>query len=211
MRVITGTARGCKLITVEGTEVVRPTTDGVKEAIFSAIQFEIEGRTVLDLFAGSGQLGIEALSRGAKQAYFIDASAASIKVVKENLRHTKLEDRAQVVNMPFSAFLKSTRAVFDIAILDPPYNYRLIQKALPRLVECMSESGVIICEHEKECVLPREVGNFEIARVLKHSRTAVTIYRPKSAHEDDFDEDALEEAEMLEAVSELDRLDGDSE
>lgn len=206
MRVITGTARGSKLITVEGTEVVRPTTDGVKEAIFSAIQFEIEGRTVLDLFAGSGQLGIEALSRGAKQAYFIDASAASIKVVKENLRHTKLEDRATVVNMPFSAFLKSTRAVFDIAILDPPYNYRIIQKVLPRLVECMSENGVIICEHEKECVLPREIGDFEIAKVLRHSRTSVTIYRPKSA--EDIDEDELFETEQLESLSELDRLDG---
>lgn len=206
MRVITGTARGSKLITVEGTEVVRPTTDGVKEAIFSAIQFEIEGRTVLDLFAGSGQLGIEALSRGAKQAYFIDASAASIKVVKENLRHTKLEDRATVVNMPFSAFLKSTRAVFDIAILDPPYNYRIIQKVLPRLVECMSENGVIICEHEKECVLPREIGDFEIAKVLRHSRTSVTIYRPKSA--EDIDEDELFEMEQLESLSELDRLDG---
>lgn len=91
MRVITGTARGRKLVTVEGTEVVRPTTDGVKEAIFSAIQFEIEGRTVLDLFAGSGQLGIEALSRGAKEAYFIDSAAVSIKAVRENLKSTGLE------------------------------------------------------------------------------------------------------------------------
>ena len=88
MRVITGTARGRKLVTVEGTEVVRPTTDGVKEAIFSAIQFEIEGRTVLDLFAGSGQIGIEALSRGAKEAYFIDSAAVSIKAVRENLKST---------------------------------------------------------------------------------------------------------------------------
>ena len=143
MRVITGTARGRKLVTVEGTEVVRPTTDGVKEAIFSAIQFEIEGRTVLDLFAGSGQLGIEALS------------------------------------------LKSTRAVFDIAILDPPYNYKIIQKALPHLVEKMSENGVIICEHEKECVLPHDIGRYEIVKVLRHSRTSVTIYRPKQTDDED--------------------------
>lgn len=180
MRVITGTARGKRLVTVEGTEVVRPTTDGVKEAIFSAIQFEIEGRTVLDLFAGSGQLGIEALSRGAKEAYFVDSAAVSIKAVRENLRSTGLEASARVVNMPFSAFLKSTRAVFDIALLDPPYNYKIIQKALPRLVEKMSESGVIICEHEKECILPREIGRFEIAKLLRHSRTSVTIYRPKA-------------------------------
>lgn len=184
MRVITGEARGRKLITVEGTETVRPTTDGVKEAIFSAIQFEIEGRTVLDMFAGSGQLGIEAISRGAKEVYFVDSAMASIKVIKENLRHTKLEDRAHVVNMPFSAFLKSTRATFDIAILDPPYNLRILQKALPHLEEKMSDSGIIICEHEKECTLPRDLGRFEIAKVLKHSRTAVTIYRPKADTEE---------------------------
>ncbi len=184
MRVITGSARGRKLITVEGTDVVRPTTDGVKEAIFSAIQFEIEGRTVLDLFAGSGQLGIEALSRGAKEAYFVDSAMASIKVVKENLRTTKFEDKAHVVNMPFSAFLKSTRATFDIAILDPPYDLKIIQKALPHLEEKMSDSGIIICEHEKELTLPRDLGRFEIAKVLKHSRTAITIYRPRSADEE---------------------------
>ncbi len=184
MRVITGTARGRRLVTVEGTEVVRPTTDGVKEAIFSAIQFEIEGRTVLDLFAGSGQLGIEALSRGAKEAYFVDSAAVSIKAVRENLRSTGLEQNARVVNMPFSAFLKSTRAVFDIAILDPPYNYRIIQKALPQLVEKMSESGVIICEHERECVLPKEISGFETVKQLRHSRTTVTIYRRKEIDPD---------------------------
>ena len=170
MRVITGTARGRKLVTVEGTEVVRPTTDGVKEAIFSAIQFEIEGRTVLDLFAGSGQLGIEALSRGAKEAYFIDSAAVSIKAVRENLKSTGLEANARVVN---------------IAILDPPYNYKIIQKALPHLVEKMSENGVIICEHEKECVLPHDIGRYEIVKVLRHSRTSVTIYRPKQTDDED--------------------------
>lgn len=185
MRVITGIARGSKLITVEGTEVVRPTTDGVKEAIFSAIQFEIEGRTVLDLFAGSGQLGIEALSRGAKEAYFVDSATVSIKAIKENLKHTKLEANAHVVNMPFSAFLKSTRATFDIAILDPPYGYKLINKALPHLEEKMSDGGIIICEHEKELTLPRDLGRFQIAKVLKHSRTAITIYRPRENEEQD--------------------------
>ena len=189
MRVITGSARGRKLVTVEGTEVVRPTTDGVKEAIFSAIQFEIEWRTVLDMFAGSGQLGIEALSRGAKEAYFVDSAMVSIKAIKENLRTTKFEDKAHVVNMPFSAFLKSTRATFDIAILDPPYNLKILQKALPHLEEKMSDSGVIICEHEKECVLPHDLGRFEIAKVLKHSRTAITIYRPRRNDEDEETEE----------------------
>ena len=137
-----------------------------------------------DLFAGSGQLGIEALSRGAKEAYFVDSAAVSIKAVRDNLKSTGLEENARVVNMPFSAFLKSTRAVFDIALLDPPYNYKIIQKALPNLVEKMSENGVIICEHEKECVLPREIGRFQIAKQLRHSRTSVTIYRPKPEEEE---------------------------
>lgn len=185
MRVITGSARGRKLVTVEGTEVVRPTTDGVKEAIFSAIQFELEGRTVLDMFAGSGQLGIEALSRGAKEAYFVDSATVSIKAVRENLRSTGFEDRSHVINMPFSAFLKSTRATFDIAILDPPYDLKILQKALPHLVDKMSENGIIICEHEKECKLPHDLGRFEIAKVLRHSRTSVTIYRKKQTDEED--------------------------
>ncbi len=178
MRVITGKARGRKLVTVEGTEVVRPTADSVKEAIFSAIQFEIEERRVLDLFAGSGQLGIEALSRGAAECWFVDSAAVSIKAVRDNLKSTGFEGEAKVVNMPFSAFLKSTKAVFDIAILDPPYNYNLIRKALPNLTEKMSENGVIICEHEKECTLPQRVGRFELAKLLRHSRTSVSIYRP---------------------------------
>jgi len=105
--------------------------------------------------------------------------------VRENLKSTGLEANARVVNMPFSAFLKSTRAVFDIAILDPPYNYKIIQKALPHLVEKMSENGVIICEHEKECVLPHDIGRYEIVKVLRHSRTSVTIYRPKQTDDED--------------------------
>lgn len=183
MRVITGTARGRKLVTVEGTDVVRPTADGVKEAIFSAIQFEIEGRTVLDLFAGSGQLGIEALSRGAAECYFVDSAAVSIKAVRQNVESTGFTERSHIMNMPFSAFLKSTKAVFDIAILDPPYNYKLIQKALPLLTEKMTEHGVIVCEHEKECVLPHETGGFEQARQLRHGRISLTIYRRPSLEE----------------------------
>lgn len=191
MRVITGSARGKRLVTVEGTDVVRPTTDAVKEAIFSAIQFETQGSTVLDLFAGSGQLGIEALSRGAKECYFVDSSSASLKVVRQNLKATGLEENARVCAMPFSAFLKSAKATFDIALLDPPYNLRLIQKALPRLAELMSENGVIICEHEKECVLPHRVGRFEIAKILRHSRTSVSIYRPAETIENGEQEETI--------------------
>lgn len=183
MRVITGKARGRKLITVEGTDVVRPTADNVKEAIFSAIQFELEGRTVLDMFAGSGQLGIEALSRGAAECWFVDSAAVSIKAIRENLKSTGLEGAAHVVNMPFSAFLKCAVADgtkiprFDIALLDPPYGHGLLKKALPLLAGKMSENGVIICEHERELTLPGETDGFYAAKVLRHGRICVTIYR----------------------------------
>ena len=176
MRVITGSARGRKLKAPEGYDV-RPTSDGVKEAIFSAIQFEIEGRTVLDLFAGSGQLGIEAISRGAKKAVFVDSSQTSIKLIKENIEHVGFEKQSEVINMPNTAFLRTTRETFGIALLDPPYDRKLIQKSLPALTSIMSEDGVIVCEHEIECRLPEEVNGFVIAKTKKHGKTGLTIYR----------------------------------
>jgi 16S rRNA (guanine(966)-N(2))-methyltransferase RsmD len=129
MRVITGTARGRTLKTPEGDHT-RPTAERVKEAVFSIIQFEIEGRRVLDLFAGSGQLGIEALSRGATSAVFIESDKAAAEVVRENLQKTRLEDKATVLQTDAIAFLASTASVFDIVFLDPPYAANLLQKAL---------------------------------------------------------------------------------
>lgn len=184
MRVITGSARGRKLITVEGADLVRPTTDRVKEAIFSAIQFEIEGRVVLDLFAGSGQLGIEALSRGAAECWFADSAAQSIGIVRKNVEHTGFTDKAHIVNMPFSAFLKSAKTKFDIALLDPPYERKLIQKALPLLIPKMNDGGVILCEHEKECVLPKNESGWELVKLLRHGGTSVSIYRQPAADDE---------------------------
>ena len=177
MQVITGSARGRKLITVEGTDLVRPTAQKDKEAIFSAIPFEIEGAEVLDLFAGSGQLGIAALSRGAKFCTFADTSAVSLTVTRENIKHTGFEDCSEVVNKPFGAFLKLTGKRFDLAFLDPPYGKKLIQKALPDLEPKMTERGIIVCEHEKECALAKTVGRFTLARTLNHGIVGVSIYR----------------------------------
>lgn len=178
MRVITGSAKGRRLKTLAGMDV-RPTTDGVKEAIFSIVQFEVEGAVVLDLFAGSGQLGIEALSRGASKVVFVDNSLESIKVVKDNLKHTGLEENAVVINTANNAFLRSTRDKFDIAILDPPYNHNLIQKSMPQLIEKMAETGIIICEHEKETKLPESFGDFTVSKVYRHGRATLTAYRKK--------------------------------
>ena len=136
MRVITGEARGRKLITLEG-EDVRPTTDRVKEGMFNIIQFELEGASVLDLFAGSGQLGIEALSRGAKHCTFVDASNRSIDVVKQNLKTVGFEKRASVFCGDGKMYVKLSKDVFDIALLDPPYNKKILDDVLPFVAEIL--------------------------------------------------------------------------
>ena len=169
MRVITGTARGRVLKTLEG-EDVRPTTDRVKEAIFSIIQFELEGRRVLDLFAGSGQLGIEALSRGAAYATFTDMSAESVDIVKKNLISTKLETEAVT-------FLKGNRKKYDIVFMDPPYSKGLLQNTLPYVVKNVNDGGVIICEHPYGEEMPQTVGNFSIYRNYKYGKIGITVYR----------------------------------
>ena len=192
MRVITGTARGMKLKTLEGTDIVRPTAEVVKEAMFSIVQFDIEDAVVLDLFAGSGQLGIEALSRGAAKAYFVDSSPASIAVIRENLKHTKLEDKAVVSNMPNSAFLRTAPEKFDIAFLDPPYRKKLIHRSLPALAEIMSDKGIIVCEHEKETAMPEFIGGeedempengFLLHKTYNYGKIALSVYRRKTGED----------------------------
>lgn len=176
MRVITGTARGRRLITLEGNDV-RPTTDKVKEALFSIIQFELEGRKVLDLFAGSGQLGIEALSRGAASAVFVDLSRKSIEVIKQNLENTGLGKTAIVLNTDSIAFVSSRADKYDIAFLDPPYKTGLLQKALPLMANIMNEGGVIICEAAYDEELPERAGTFIKAKEYKYGKIKLATYR----------------------------------
>jgi 16S rRNA (guanine(966)-N(2))-methyltransferase RsmD len=182
MRVITGTARGKRLSTLEG-ESVRPTPDRVKEALFSIVQFEIEGRRVLDLFAGSGQLGIEALSRGAREAVFVDAGKEPAAMVRKNLESTGLTERAQVKNMDFAAFLLRSREPFDLAFLDPPYRTGLLQRALPLVAQAMNRGGTILCEHPADEELPGSAGDFVRTRSYRYGKIALTIYRHKDVAE----------------------------
>ena len=176
MRVITGTARGRKLLTLEGSDV-RPTADRVKEALFSILQFELEGRQVLDLFAGSGQLGIEALSRGAAHCTFVDASKASVAVVQKNLQTTGLAALATVQCADSLLFLGRTHALFDIALLDPPYGKGLLQKALEKLPALMRDGGVIVCEAPKEEALPEQAGPFVLVRRYAYGKITLAVYR----------------------------------
>lgn len=180
MRVITGTARGKKLITAEGMDV-RPTPERVKEALFSAIQFDIEGRTVLDLFAGSGQLGIEALSRGAQKAIFVDQSPVSIDHINRNLKNTELVDKAKVIRGDYTAVLLGMTEEFDYVFLDPPYASGFLEKALKLVQKNVKEHGVIICEHPKEVQLPETVDGFTVKKQYRYGKVYITFYVRKGA------------------------------
>ena len=149
MRIITGTARGIKLTTLEG-ETTRPTAERVKEAVFSMIQFEIEGRAVLDLFAGSGQLALEALSRGAARATIIDASREAANVIMDNAKKTRLFDRCRISYADYASFIRGAahREQYDIVFLDPPYAAGLMPEALRKLAQgdLYAPGAVIVCE-----------------------------------------------------------------
>ncbi|MGN0491953.1 16S rRNA (guanine(966)-N(2))-methyltransferase RsmD [Ruminococcus sp.] len=178
MRVITGCARGRRLETLEG-EDVRPTTDRIKEAIFSIIQFETEGRAFLDLFAGSGQMGIEALSRGAKTACFVDNSKKSLDTVKRNLKTTKLEQNAKTFAMDYQSFLAMCSERFDIAFLDPPYKTGMLQNALGLVPEIMNETGVIIAENPLDEEILSNYGNFVLDRQYRYGKIKISTFRHK--------------------------------
>ena len=179
MRVITGSARGRKLKTLEGGDIVRPTTDRVKEAMFSIIQFDLPDAAVLDLFAGSGQLGIEALSRGAKSCIFVDKNSDAFETVRENLASTKLTDRATVLNADSETYIRNSKNKFDIVILDPPYNMGIIDKVLPDVAKCCNDNATIICESEFAETLPEEAGGFVKFKEYKYSKIKLTTYKHK--------------------------------
>lgn len=176
MRVITGSARGKRLLTPDGRDV-RPTPDKVKEGLFSAIQFDIEGRRVLDLFAGSGQLSIEALSRGAESAVLVDSSAVSIKAIKANIENCGFEDKARVVQSDYSAFCAMSRDVFDIVFLDPPYAEGLLVPALKAVLPLLSDYAIVVCEHPPEVELPESITDLSIYRTYRYGKVLLTVYR----------------------------------
>ncbi len=176
MRVITGSARGKRLITPDGRDV-RPTPERVKEGLFSALQFDIEGRRVLDLFAGSGQLSVEALSRGAKSAVLVDNSAASIKIARANIENCGFSDKAKIIQSDFSAFCAMCRDTFDIVFLDPPYAEGLLMPALKAVLPLVSDYGFIICEHPSEVKPDESVGGFKISKSYRYGKVYVSVYR----------------------------------
>lgn len=185
MRVIAGKARGVALKTPEGM-LTRPTTDRVKEALFSIIQFELPGARVLDLFGGTGQLGIEALSRGAKEAVFVDAREDACRLIRENLRRVKMEDAGKVVRSDYLEYLKRCREKFHIILLDPPYAEVFLENSLKMITEIdiLQYDGIIVAERPVGKDLPWDYPGFTRSRDYKYGKTLLTLYRRDQPRED---------------------------
>ncbi len=176
MRVITGTAKGRLIKTLDGLET-RPTTQKVKEAIFSVLQFDIEGRRILDLFAGSGQMGIEALSRGASTAVFVDNSQKATSVIKDNIIRAGFQDRSEIYCRDSSLFLSSDKGKYDIVFVDPPYSKNMASKSLEALGKILSDHGIVVCEHDSHDVLPDKTESLEKIQTKSYGRICVSYYR----------------------------------
>ena len=174
MRVITGTARGRKLKEPSGLDI-RPTTDQVKEAIFNICQFDIEGRRVLDLFGGTGQLGIEAKSRGAAAVDIVDASPDSVRLIRENVKLTGLEVR--VTRTDALSFLASC-GHYDLIFLDPPYASGLAEQALERIkaFDILSNGGIILCESDAKTTLPELGTPYRKQKEYRYGKVKLTLY-----------------------------------
>lgn len=178
MRVITGKARGIQLKTPDGMQT-RPTADRVKEALFSIINFDVPGAKVLDLFGGTGQLGIEALSRGAESAVFVDAREDSCKIIRENLRRTKLEQQSKVIRSDYLDYLHRCKERFDIILLDPPYAEAYLENALKCITEIdiLQTDGIIVTERPLGKDLPCEYDGLSRSKDYKYGNTLLTLYR----------------------------------
>lgn len=172
MRVISGTSRGSTLFSLDGS-LTRPTTDRVKEAMFSMIQFDIPESTVLDLFAGSGALGIEALSRGARHCDFVEQNADAAEVVKKNLEKTKLYPLSGLYNTTAQQYLSACRKKYDIILLDPPYGKGLCSFAISEIIKLglASENALFVCE------TAADEPPFPAGKRKHYGKTAVTVIR----------------------------------
>ena len=175
MRIIAGEKRGLRLRTMEGEET-RPTLERVKEAMFSSIQFLLPGATVLDLFAGSGQLGLEALSRGAARCVFVDENREAVALVKENCRAVELFEKSRVLGMEARSFLAQSKDFFDIVLLDPPFGNGVLAEILPQVELRLAPGAVVLCESEPQAVLPQQVGSIRLQRQYRYGMVMVSRY-----------------------------------
>jgi len=178
MRVISGKAKGVVLKTPHGM-ATRPTAERVKEAIFSIIQFEIPCASILDLFGGTGQLGIEALSRGAKNAVFVDERDDACQLIRENLKRASVASDAKVIRSDYLAYLRKCSDMFDIVFLDPPYAEVFLENALKMITEIdiLQSGGIIVTERPFGKDLLFERDGYIRSKDYKYGNTVVTLYR----------------------------------
>ena len=185
MKIITGSAKGMNLETLDG-EMTRPTSQRVKEAVFSMLQFDIEGATVLDLFAGSGQLGLEALSRGAKKASFSDVSRDATNIIIKNAKKARLFDKCRVSNCDYKQMIQGIagKEKYDIIFIDPPYKNDIIVDVLNLLLkaDAINNGAFVVCESGKKDIFDGNqelMGKFEIQKQARYSISYITVLRPK--------------------------------
>ena len=176
MRVVSGVAKGRKLKEPAGLDI-RPTSDMVKESIFNVIQFEIEGRSVLDLFAGTGQVGIEALSRGAKSCVFIDSSPAAVKLIHENIKLCGFSELASVHLRDAGKFIERGPA-FDVIFFDPPFGSPLAAVTLQKIIEFdkLNNDGIIICETRVDAETPVVSPPYFLHKEYKYGAVKIVRY-----------------------------------
>ncbi|MBE6591133.1 MAG: 16S rRNA (guanine(966)-N(2))-methyltransferase RsmD [Ruminococcaceae bacterium] len=181
MRIITGSAKGMTLFSPKGDQV-RPTTEMAKEGMFSSIQFDIEGARVLDLFSGSGQLGLEALSRGAAFAVFVDASQDSLNVTRQNVVKTGFTDRSRIIRSEYGEYIKNAgkqNEKFDIVFADPPYGKEIIGEIVKRLLKngLLNDGAIVLCETDNGEVELEGAEGIESVKKYKYGKTFVYMVR----------------------------------
>ena len=185
MRIITGSARGIRLKTLEG-DATRPTAERVKEAVFSMLQFDIEGRRVLDLFSGSGQMALEALSRGAASAAMVDMNRDAVRIIEENALKTNLYPQCKIWRMDYMDYIRRNHGeVFDLVFVDPPYAAKLYRPVLQALLQykMLKPTTLIVCESGAAEIFEGDealAARFETVKCAQYSKTYITILSPKA-------------------------------
>ncbi len=182
MRIISGSARGRRLLTPVGMEI-RPTTDKVKEALFSILHFDLPGKHLLDLFAGTGQLGLEALSRGAADVVFTDSSKKAVALIRQNVDITGFGAQSTIFQTDAFSYLSSTDRRFDIVLLDPPYEKGLCEKAAALLPRVLNQDALVVCETRPDENLPDRIGFLSAVKEYRYSGIRLTVYRAPDTEE----------------------------
>lgn len=187
LRVISGKARGLKLDSPKNQDV-RPTTDRVKESLFNIINPYIRESNILDLFAGTGSLGIECLSRGAKNCVFVDKSKDSINIIKSNVKKARVENESTILNIDFKDAVKrlsSQNQKFDVIFMDPPYYENMFIECLKIIDELnlLYEDGIIVVEHDTKDLFDESIGNLVKSRDKKYGNTTLTFYKLEAQNE----------------------------